>query len=91
MFRHIQIVEGQLPVGVSDSAERKQKVEDEVRLAMAAPEMFNALYLCYRTLLPTPKLRAYRHSYLHLSSASHEMVAVDAARQALIAATGEEP
>ena len=76
MFRHIQIVEGQLPVGVSDNAERKQKVEDEVRLALAAPELFNALYLCHRALL---------------RSASHEMVAVDAARQALIAATGEEP
>lgn len=76
MFRHIQIVEGQLPVGVPDSAERKQKVEDEVRLAMAAPEMFTALYLCYRALR---------------RSASYEKVALDATRQALIAATGEEP
>ena len=53
-----------------------KEIEAEVRLAFAAPDLFTALYLCRRALL---------------RSAQHEKQAIEVARDAIIAATGEEP
>ena len=70
MFRHIQIAVD------PDAKGGKKEIEEEVRMAFAAPALYEGLFLCYRALL---------------RSAQHEKIALDFARYALTAATGEEP
>lgn len=76
MFKHIQIVMGPTANGAKETVESVKAAEAEVRMAFAAKDLYEALFLCRRALL---------------RSAQHEKGAIDAARYALIAATGEEP
>ena len=70
MFRHIQIAVD------PDARGGKAEIEAEVRLAFAAPDLYQALHMCRQALL---------------RSAQHEEHALEVARFALVTATGEEP
>ena len=73
MFKHIQIVLGQPPVGREVDGDWISGAEREIRLALAAPDL-------YAALIQTMK-----------DCEMHGLTPPDSARQAIIAATGEEP
>lgn len=73
MFKHIQIVMGEPPVGRTMGLDWVKNAEKEVRLAFAAPDLLEALIKTVR------------------ECEEHGLSPPALARQAIIAATGEEP
>jgi hypothetical protein len=68
-----------IQLAVNPDSINNKDAEVEVRLAFAAPDLLAALHLCLRTLERLERITP------------DEVAAIDAARYALTAATGEEP
>ena len=85
MLKHIQIVLGEPPVGREVDADWVSNAEREVRLVLAAPDLYAAL------LKLTAECKKERFRKRHEEDVHGMDSLLEEARQAIIAATGEEP
>ena len=84
MLKHIQIVLGEPPVGREVDADWVSNAEREVRLVLAAPDLYAALL----KLTAECKKERFRKRQEDVHGMDNLL---EKARQAIIAATGEEP